>query len=110
MHAFPNAKLDSPSLPIQLSSLSTLDVDVQWSYSAGSTVAADLDLDALAASNCNANVAFDLFLSTDKSKSQSTTDASIEVMVWLGQFGAATQPLGLPNGPQDQFQVAGTTL
>jgi hypothetical protein len=87
-----------------------LDVDVKWSYSAGDVAVADLDTASLVAGNLNANVAFDMFLAADQTKSQSTTDSSYEVMVWLGQFGLATQPIGLPKGPQDQFAVDGTTL
>jgi hypothetical protein len=110
VHAFPNAKLNSTALPVQLASVSSLNVDVKWSYSEGNkTNAAGLDESAMTAAGLNANVAVDMFLSSDKSKAESTTDASHEVMVWMGQFGLATQPLGFADGSADTLQVDGTT-
>lgn len=110
VHAFPNAQLNSSALPIQLASLSNLNVDVQWSYSTGNvTNTGGLDESAMTAIGLNANVAVDMFLSSDQTKASNTTAASHEVMVWLGQFGLATQPLGFGDGAADSIQVGGTT-
>lgn len=58
----------------------------------------------------NANVAFDMFIDPSKAGSQVTSSAKYEVMVWLGMFGAATQPIGLDVGPVDNVSVNGTAL
>jgi hypothetical protein len=109
VHAFPNAKLNVTSLPIQLSSLTSMDVGVAWNYAVGNAVSATTDTDALTNANLNANVCFDIFLSSDRSKSESTTDSGYEVMIWLGQFGPSTQPIGYPT-VSDTFTIGDTTL
>jgi hypothetical protein len=58
----------------------------------------------------NANVAIDMFLDSDSSKATSSTQAKYEVMVWLGTFGAATEPIGLKEGVLKTQDVNGTTL
>jgi hypothetical protein len=109
VHAFPNAKLNSTSLPVQLSSLTSMDVEVSWNYAVGNAVTDTTDTAALTNAQLNANVCFDIFLSSDRTKSESTTDSSYEVMIWLGQFGPSTQPIGYPT-VSDAFIIAGTTL
>ena len=44
-----------------------------------------------------ANVALDLFADTDVSKANVSTEASAEVMIWIGSFGSP-QPLGYHTG------------
>ena len=41
---------------------------------------------------------------------QDTTKASFEVMIWLGQFGASTQQIGLKEGAIGNQVVNGTTF
>jgi len=58
----------------------------------------------------NANVAIDMFFDSSKSSSSETTKADHEVMVWLGMFGPATQPIGFKLGSIITKSVNGTTL
>jgi hypothetical protein len=115
VHAFPNAKLEKV-LPVQVSKIATLPIDVSWTYAKGnvaaqpgSMVAADLANDAL-----NANVAVDMFLSTNQGDSTDATKATHEVMVWFGKFGSGAQPLGWPadgsGTPLDTEVIGATTL
>ncbi|KIW03385.1 uncharacterized protein PV09_05592 [Verruconis gallopava] len=110
VHAFPNALLEADNLPTTISSVSSIPVDVSWTYGIGNsnetnTATADLD-----AADLNANVAVDMFLDTDKSTSSETTKAAHEVMVWLGQFGPATQPIGYSAGAVVTKSINGTTF
>jgi len=108
VHAFPNAQLNSSEIPIKVSDLKTLVVDVAWNYAAGSLVSQTTDQDALTNINLNANIAVDMFLDDDKTKAQNSSIASVEVMVWLGHFGDAVQPIGQANGAQDAASINGT--
>jgi hypothetical protein len=111
VHAFPNAKLDLPNtLPIQLSNFQNLNVDIDWHYSVGNENATVSTSSELSAGGLNANVCVDMFFAADKGLSASTTNATYEVMVWLGQYGAATQPIGLATGPVKSVAVNGTML
>lgn len=111
VHAFPNVKLDvKDSLPLQVSDLSSLKVNVAWSYNGGNEASNTTDAASLAVAGMNANVAVDMFLGADAAKSGSTTESQYEVMVWLGRFGASTQPIGLPLGSKDAFAINGTRL
>jgi len=67
VHAFPNAKLNA-SLPVQLSKIATLPLDVSWTYAKGNTAAkagATVTSDLVDAS-LNANVAVDMFNNTSR--------------------------------------------
>ena len=111
VHAFPNAKLELPQLvPVSLNNLSTLDIDVSWSYAVGDVVASSTDDAALVAAGMNANVCLDMFLDADPTNSASTNASAYEVMVWLGAYGLATQPIGLPNGSQQIVTINQTSL
>lgn len=90
--------------------MSGLTIDVSWAYDAGSTAEATTNYDAVAEAQINANVCVDMFLASDTTDAESTTKSSYEVMVWLGRFGAATDPLGWLNGTQDTREINGTTL
>lgn len=116
VHAFPNIKLDggstgtAPVFPVQISTIQAVDVNVHWTYGVGSQVAVSTDTSALAVAELNANVAIDMFLDADSTKAQSSTDAKFEVMVWLGLFGSATEPIGFQQGAKAVEVVNGTTF
>jgi hypothetical protein len=111
VHAFPNAKLDlNDTIPLLLSNMSSLTLDVAWSYSVGNSLTNITDSDAVAAAGMAANVCVDMFLAADGNKSTSTTEAQYEVMVWIGRYGEATQPIGNLQGSKDAFIIDGTRL
>ncbi|QDS67696.1 hypothetical protein FKW77_005447 [Venturia effusa] len=110
VHAFPNAQLDISSLPIQLSSFTSLELDVDWHYGVGNDNTTVSTSTELATNNLNANVCVDMFFGPTASESEGTTTATYEVMVWLGQYGAATQPIGLATGPLQSVSVNGTVF
>jgi len=99
VHAFPNAKLDLGVPAVQLTNMSSLKVDVEWTYGAGRDVLATgangPDLDA---AGMNANVCVDMFLDPVADNSGVTNKAAYEVMVWLGRYGPATLPIGYLQG------------
>ena len=85
-------------LPLAISSLDTITLDVGWSYAAGlesvpKGQATDHD-QLVSDANLNANVALDMFLAADESESKDSVKATHEVMIWLGMYGLATQPIG----------------
>ncbi|KAF1990737.1 glycoside hydrolase family 12 protein [Aulographum hederae CBS 113979] len=111
VHAFPNAKLQmNDTLPVQLSNMETLILDAVWTYGLGSVIVNDTDSASLTEAGLNANVAVDMFLASDKQKSTSTTDSDYEVMVWLGRWGNATQPIGILDGSKDTHEINGTVF
>ncbi len=99
VHAFPNAKLDLGAIPVQLTNMSSLTVDVEWTYGVGRDVEATgangADLDA---AGMNANVCIDMFVDPVADNSGITNKASYEVMIWLGRYGPATLPIGYLQG------------
>jgi hypothetical protein len=110
VHAFPNAQLITGALPLRISAVQNLYVDVDWTYAIGDDAAAVADTDSLVAGNLNCNVAIDMFFDSNGATAHNESIASHEVMVWLGQYGLSTQPLGLSSTPADTAQVNGTTL
>ena len=102
VHAFPNAKillpeiLDAPT--VQLSNLSSLPVDLAWTYGSGYAVAQAADAQDLDAAGMNANICFDMFLDPDEAKAQTTNVSAVEVMIWFGNYGLSTQPIGYLQG------------
>jgi hypothetical protein len=110
VHAFPNAQLITAALPLRISAVQNLYVDVDWTYAIGNDPIAVADTDSLVAGNLNCNVAIDMFFDKNGAKAHNESIASHEVMVWLGQYGLATQPLGLSSTPADTASVNGTTL
>ena len=109
VHAFTNAQLDLPEMiPISLSNMSGLTLDVKWSYAIGDKVENTTDSLALDDINMNANVCVDMFLDSSKNSAGETSDSRYEVMVWLGRYGDATQPIGLLNGALET-QLVNTT-
>lgn len=111
VHAFPNAKLLLPdTIPVLLSNLSALTVDIEWTYGLGNYVHNETNNTNMAEAGVNANVAVDMFLANDRNKSASTTDSEYEVMVWFGRWGDATDPIGLFDGSQATHDANGTIL
>jgi hypothetical protein len=110
VHAFPNALLNDSQLPLQVSNLNTLTLNVDWTYGVGDLAATTEDNNGLDTAQLNANVALDMFLSDDKDKAQNSTLADREVMVWLGRYGSSTDPLGMGNGAQATQTIDGVTL
>jgi hypothetical protein len=111
VHAYPNALLNDTALPIQVSTLTNLTVDIQWNYAPNKNQTA-LDINSVMAGNLNANAAVDMFLSDDSTKAENSTAATHEVMIWLGRFGLSTIPLGFQWGeaPKDTTTINGVTL
>lgn len=112
VHAFPNIKLDGEGslFPIQISSIQSIPVDVEWTYGLGTTIANSTDVATMAASLVNTNVAIDMFLDADMNSAQSSTQSKYEIMVWLCTIGAATQPIGLADGVRATQVINGTTF
>ncbi|KAG6038734.1 hypothetical protein E4U41_003785 [Claviceps citrina] len=94
VHAFPNARVMSKQLPIQLGSLKTLDMDVSWYMSLKNDSLTEITDDQVTANAINANVAIDMFLDKDSTKAGKPEEASHEIMVWFGHFGIDTYPIG----------------
>lgn len=100
VHAFPNIKLNADKntdIPLQISAVNKVEVDVEWYYGVGDDVPITTDPSALTAAQANTNVAIDMFLDDDKDKSTNPEQAQHEIMVWLAAFGPATQPIGYPT-------------
>lgn len=112
VHAFPNIQLDGEGslFPAEISSIGSIPVNVQWTYGLGNLTANTTDVAGMTAALVNTNVAIDMFLDSDKTKSQSSTDAKYEIMVWLCTIGAATQPIGLAQGAVSTQVINGTTF
>lgn len=109
VHAFANAKLDMPHvIPVQLSAMSNLALDVKWSYAIGDKVKNTTDSAALDQINMNANVCVDMFLDQTALHQDVTQESSYEVMIWLGRYGAATQPIGNLQGVLVTESINGT--
>lgn len=112
VHAFPNIKLDGEGkqFPIQIESIGSIPVDVEWTYGIGAKIANSTDVTSMAAANVNTNVAIDMFLDADMNAAQSPTQAKYEIMVWLCTIGTATQPIGFAKGAVSTQVVNGTTF
>jgi hypothetical protein len=85
-------------IPVQLSTVSGLKLNANWTYGLGDSAASVNDDTSLSAENLNANVCVDMFVDPDATNSQDTTTAAYEVMVWLGRWGSATLPIGWLEG------------
>lgn len=111
MHAFPNAQvIQNDTLPVLMSDVKSLHIDVEWSYAVGNEVHNSTDDSAMDTANMNANVAVDMFAAENQDKSANTTQADYEVMVWLGRWGDATRPIGWLQGSQSTESINGSTL
>lgn len=87
-------------------------VDVSWAYIAGNVTTSTVDdtVGSLWRASMNANVCIDMFLDPTESKANSTETAAYEVMIWFGQFGNATDPIGFYNGTVTTQTIDGTTF
>ncbi|EXJ80428.1 hypothetical protein A1O1_08573 [Capronia coronata CBS 617.96] len=111
VHAFPNIKLDTKHVfPIQIQNVARIDFQADWAYGVGDEKPSTTNVADLSADDLNSNVAIDMFLDPDPTNATSTVDAKYEVMIWLGAFGAATQPIGLKQGAVATQDVNGTTF
>lgn len=112
MHAFPNIKLDGKGslFPIQIGSIKSIPVDVEWTYGLGSKAVNKTDVTSMTNAQVNTNVAIDMFLDADMNSAQSSTQSKYEIMVWLCTIGPATQPIGLTEGIRDTQEINGTTF
>jgi hypothetical protein len=100
VHAFPNIKLNADSntdIPLQISAVQNVEVDIEWYYGAGDTDPTTIDIASLTAAEANTNVAIDMFLDNNEGNSKDPEKAQYEMMVWLAAFGTATQPIGYPT-------------
>jgi hypothetical protein len=109
VHAYPNVQV-ADTLPIELSTLQHLDLDIAWTYGAGNEPVAATDEAQLTQDQVNANVAVDMFLDADKAKSENSSLAAYEVMVWFADFGPAAQPIGMEDGVVTTQVLNTTTL
>jgi hypothetical protein len=98
--------LDSDLLPISLSNLSALNIEVSWSITASADAGEDL-----AAIDATADVVVDMFLDLNPVRANSTTLPQYEVMVWMATFGGKT-PIGFNSsiGKPPSYSVGGTEL
>lgn len=110
VHAFPNIKVDGDVFPATVESLSKIVLDVEWNYGVGNVSANSTDETALDAVTLNANVAVDMFFDSDKESSSNSSAATYEVMVWLADFGTASQPIGLSDGAVTTAVINTTTF
>lgn len=113
VHAFPNIKLNADQktvMPLRISDIQTVDIDVEWYYGVGSTPPTTVEPAALSNVDAATNVAIDMFLDDDRTKSTDPEEAEFEVMVWLAAFGAATQPIGLAEGSKATEIINGVTF
>ena len=90
VHAFPNINLDSSLLPLQLSSLSALNISATWSMAATRSSKSLTDVEA------SADVVVDMFLDPDPTRANSTTLPQYEVMVWIAAFDGR-KPIGFSS-------------
>jgi hypothetical protein len=111
VHAFPNIQIDRTDVfPIEISSVSAINFEAEWAYGVGDQVPNTTNVAELTAANLNANVAIDMFIDSNPNAATSTIDAKYEVMIWLADFGAATQPIGLADGAVKTQDINGTTF
>ncbi|KAG9246754.1 concanavalin A-like lectin/glucanase domain-containing protein, partial [Calycina marina] len=110
VHAYPNIKLSSDNLPVKLSKMKSLTMDIEWSYGIGTTPVAATNITSLTTNLVNANVAVDMFLDSSKSASQNSTKASFEFMVWFAMIGDSAEPIGLQQGSLQTQVLNNVTL
>ncbi|KAH7333128.1 concanavalin A-like lectin/glucanase domain-containing protein [Rhexocercosporidium sp. MPI-PUGE-AT-0058] len=90
VHSFPNIKLNSADLPLQLSNLSSLNITASWSMTAASQSKTLDEIDTAA------NVIIDMFLDPSPVSANSTTLPKYEIMIWLAEFGGK-RPIGFSS-------------
>ncbi|KAH9207041.1 concanavalin A-like lectin/glucanase domain-containing protein [Leptodontidium sp. 2 PMI_412] len=107
VHSFPNIKLNSVLLPLQLSNLSSLNISASWSMTAASQSKTVEEVDT------TANVIIDMFLDPSPVSANSTTLPKYEIMIWLAEFGGK-RPIGfsssIKNPPHYSLNSTNFTL
>ena len=101
VHAYPSIMFNSSLLPLKLSDLVSLEVDLAWMLAPTSLIPGasedpdeQPDADALSALHLQANVVIDMFGDSNAELSQESSKQEYEFMIWLGQFGDAAQAIG----------------
>lgn len=105
VHAYPNVRLTSTQLPVQLLNLTSLNLAVDWSMapSDGSS--------SLSAIETSADVVVDMFLDSSRiTAASSSTKPKYEVMVWMGQYGYASAIGANLTKTPPTHQLNGTTF
>lgn len=74
-----------------VTNLSSLTVDLLWSYGFSTFTTSSSDVNSLANAGLKASVAADLFFDLDPENSTSTTIPKYELMVWLGRLEELSQ-------------------
>ncbi|OCK77131.1 glycoside hydrolase family 12 protein [Lepidopterella palustris CBS 459.81] len=109
VHSYPHVNFNSPTLPVQLSNISSINIHSQWSMSPGASPSISNDVAGLSNLNTIANVALDIFADADPVKSQSEVQAGYEIMIWIGSFGDP-KPLGFSTGAACWNQTLGDVI
>ncbi|KUL87392.1 hypothetical protein ZTR_04734 [Talaromyces verruculosus] len=107
VHAYPNIEVHD-GLPVTLSDLKSLNIDVAWSYSLGNTPKDTSDTPEFDSISLNTNVAIDMFFDSLEKNATDSTMAEYEIMVWFAHYGVAAQSIGNASGIVDT-QVVNTT-
>ncbi|KAJ9209410.1 CAZyme family GH12 [Paecilomyces variotii] len=110
VHAFPNAEIGGKTLPVLMSDVQHLMLDLEWTYGVGDSAAATTDIAQLTDQSVNTNVAIDMFFDSDKAISGNSTEAKCEVMIWFATVGDAAQPIGLNKGIVSSKTLNGTVF
>lgn len=109
VHAYSNIEV-SEGLPLTLSDLKSLTVDLAWTYSVGNIPKDTSDTPDFNSIALNTNVAIDMFFDSLKSNATNSTIAEYEIMVWFAHYGDAAQTIGNASGIVDTQIVNTTTL
>ncbi|KAI7977685.1 hypothetical protein EIK77_010276 [Talaromyces pinophilus] len=109
VHAYPNIEVHD-GLPVTLSDLKSLNVDLAWSYSLGNTPKDTSDTPEFDSISLNTNVAIDMFFDSLEKNATDSTMAAYEIMVWFAHYGVAAQTIGNASGIVDTKVVNTTTL
>jgi xyloglucan-specific endo-beta-1,4-glucanase len=104
VHAFPNVKMASTQLPVQLLNLTSLNFAVDW------TMAPSDGSSSLSSVGASADVVIDMFLDPSRITASSTTKPKYEVMVWMGQYGFANAIGANLTKTAPTYNLNGTTL
>lgn len=109
VHAYPNIEV-SDGLPLTLSDLTSLNVDLAWTYALGNTPKDTSDTPEFGSISLNTNVAIDMFFDSLKGNATDSTIAEYEIMVWFAHYGDAAQTIGNASGIVDTKVVNTTTF
>lgn len=109
MHGYPNVEV-ADGLPVTLSDLKSLNVDLAWTYALGDTPKDTSDTPEFDSVSLNTNVAIDMFFDSIKENATDSTISEYEIMVWFAHYGDAAQTIGNASGIVDTKIVNTTTL